>query len=646
MAKRFYITTPIYYVNSLPHLGHAYTTIVADALARFYRLQGYDVFFLTGTDEHGDKIAKAAEAQGKTPQKFVDEVANIFKETWDKLGITCSFFIRTTSEKHKRVVQHVLQTLFDKGEFYLDEYEGNYCFGCERFLTPKELDEKGLCKDHKAPLVYLKEKNYFFNLEKYRDWLKNYLVKNEVIYPSFYREEVLNLLDEPLPPLCISRPKSRLSWGIELPFDKDYVTYVWFDALLNYLTGIGYPDEPSWQTYWANSHHLIAKDILRPHAVYFPIMLKALGIPMYKKLFVHGYWLMGSLKMSKSLGNIVSPLELAQTFGIDQIRYYLLRDMAFGYDAEFSLANLINRINADLANDYGNLVNRALSFLEKNFDGTIPEWGELTPEDREFREKVERGIKRYLEEFPRLNFHIALEELWQAIRFANVYIDREAPWTRVKEGNYKRAGTILRNVISAIKSFALALYPVLPNSSQTLISALSVIPSISSIIPCEAGNLSFQDLLNWDLPASGTKINKCGPLFPRVDEKQIPKEEPKVETKKELEVKDEPQYITIDEFRRIDLRVAKVISAEKVQGADRLLRLEVSCPEKRQIVAGIAEFYEPQDLIGKEIVIVANLKPAKIKGIVSEGMLLAAKDANGLSIIIPEKEREPGAKVG
>ena len=639
MDKRFYITTPIYYVNSLPHLGHAYTTIVADALARFYRLQGYEVFFLTGTDEHGDKIAKAAEAQGKTPKQFVDEVANIFKETWDKLGINYSYFIRTTSDKHKRVVQHVLQTLFDKGEFYLDEYEGNYCFGCERFLTPKELDEKGLCKDHKAPPVYLKEKNYFFNLEKYRGWLKDYLSKNEVICPSFYREEVLNLLEEPLPPLCISRPKTRLSWGIELPFDKDYVTYVWFDALLNYLTGIGYPDEPSWQDYWANSHHLIAKDILRPHAVYFPIMLKALGIPMYKKLFVHGYWLMGSLKMSKSLGNIVSPLELSQTFGIDQVRYYLLRDMAFGYDAEFSLPNLINRINADLANDYGNLVNRTLSFLERNFDGTIPPWGELTPEDREFREKVERGIKRYLEEFPRLNFHTALEELWQAIRFANVYIDREAPWTRVKEGNYQRAGTILRNIISAIKSFALALYPVLPNSSLTLLSALSVLPS-------EVSTLSLKDLFNWDLPASGTKIKRCGPLFPRVDEEKILKEEQRVEAKKESEVQEEPQYITIEEFRRIDLRVAKVLFAEKVAGADRLLRLEVSCPEKKQIVAGIAEYYEPQELIGKEIIVVANLKPAKIKGLVSEGMLLAAKDANGLAIIIPEKEKEPGATVG
>jgi len=639
MNKIFYITTPIYYVNSLPHLGHAYTTIVADALARFYRLQGYEVFFLTGTDEHGDKISKAAGAQGKTPKEFVDEIANTFKETWDKLGINYSYFIRTTSDKHKRVVQHVLQTLFDKGEFYLDEYEGNYCFGCERFLTSKELDEKGLCKDHKAPPVYLKEKNYFFNLEKYQGWLKDYLSKNEVIYPSFYREEVLNLLEEPLPPLCISRPKTRLSWGIELPFDKDYVTYVWFDALLNYLTGIGYPDDPSWQDYWANSHHLIAKDILRPHAVYFPIMLKALGIPMYKKLFVHGYWLMGSLKMSKSLGNIVSPLELSQTFGIDQLRYYVLRDMAFGYDAEFSLSNLINRINADLANDYGNLVNRTLSFLERNFEGTIPPWGKLTPEDKEFRERVERGIKRYLEEFTRLNFHTALEELWQAIRFANVYIDREAPWTRVKEGNYQRAGTILRNIISATKSFALTLYPVLPNSSLTLLSALSVLPS-------EASTLSLKDLFNWDIPEAGTKIKRCGPLFPRVDAEKILKEEQRVEAKKEPEVKEEPQYITIEEFKRIDLRVAKVLFAEKVAGADRLLRLEVSCPEKRQVVAGIAEYYEPQELIGKEVIIVANIKPAKIKGIVSEGMLLAAKDANGLAIIIPEREKEPGAKVG
>ena len=638
MSRKFYITTPIYYVNSLPHLGHAYTTIVADTLARFYRLKGDDVFFLTGTDEHGDKIAKAAVTKGKKTQEFVDETAKVFKETWDKLGLTYSYFIRTTSDKHKRVVGYVLQILYEKGEFYLDEYEGNYCFGCERFLTPKELDEKGLCKDHKAPPVYLKEKNYFFNLQKYQAWLKDYLSKNEVIHPSFYREEVLNLLEEPLPPLCISRPKSRLEWGIELPFDPNYVTYVWFDALLNYLSGIGYPDDPSWQDYWANSHHLIAKDILRPHAVYFPIMLKALGLPIYKKLFVHGYWLMGSLKMSKSLGNIVSPLDLSQTFGIDQVRYYLLREMAFGYDAEFSLANLVNRINADLANDYGNLVNRTLTLFERNFNCTIPEWGELTTEDVEFRERVEKGVLKYLEEFSKLNFHTALEELWQAIRFANVYIDRTAPWARLKEGNFLRAGTILRNLISSLKSFAFALYPVLPISSQTLLSALGL----------NLYEMSFKDLLNWDIPAAGSKIKKCGPLFPRIDEEKVliqteQRIEAKVETEKK---KEELQYITIDDFKKIDLRVAKVLSAERIAGADKLLRLEISCPERRQIVAGIAEYYKPEELIGKEIIIVANLKPAKIKGVVSEGMLLAAKDANGLCLVVPEKEKEPGAKVG
>lgn len=625
-----YLTTPIYYVNSYPHLGHAYTTIVADALARFYRLKGYEVFFLTGTDEHGDKIVKAAQERGKSPQEFVDEVAQGFKKTWEALGLTINRFIRTTDPQHKRTVQYVLQSLFERGEFYLDEYEGAYCFGCERFLTSKELDERGYCRDHQRPPVHLKERNYFFNLEKYRPWLRDYLARQDLIFPAFYKEEVLNLLEEPLPPLCISRPKSRLSWGIELPFDRDYVTYVWFDALINYLSGIGYPDNPAWETLWRESHHLIAKDILKPHAIYWPIMLKALGLPIYKKLFVHGYWLMHRVKMSKSLGNVVEPLELSRHFGNDPLRYFLLREMAFGYDADFSPEQFFIRYNSDLANDYGNLVYRTLNLVEKYFEGRVPPFEDPQAEDRELQEKVAEALRRYTNLFESLQFHLAIEELFQAIRFANVYIDRTAPWKEMKEGRRSRAGTILRNLLSALKSFALALSPILPESSEKLLKNLSLNPK----------ELSFQEIFDWTLPATGSKVKKGEPLFPRLEKEEgedKPQEEKKMEPRTEL--------FSIDDFRKWDLRIGKILSAEKVEGADKLLRLEVSCPEKRQIVSGIAQYYRPDDLIGKEVVLVLNLKPAKIRGILSEGMLLAAHDDKGLTLVIPEKEVSPGAKV-
>ncbi len=626
---RVYLTTPIYYVNAYPHLGHAYTTMVVDVLARFYRLKGAKVFFLTGTDEHGDKIQKSAKEKGKEPQAFVDEISSAFKKTWDYFGITYNYFIRTTSEKHKKVVQYILQKLYEKGEIYLDEYEGLYCFGCERFLTSKELDEEGRCKDHKVPPEPIKEKNYFFNLEKYRNWLKDYLHKNDVIYPEFYKEEVLNMLEEELPPLCISRPKERLSWGIELPFDKNYVTYVWFDALINYLTGIGYPENPEWEEWWVNVHHFIAKDILKPHAIYWPIMLKAMELPMYKKLLVHGYWLIDKLKMSKSLGNIVEPVSLAEKFGKDQLRYFLLREMAFGYDAEFSLSSFITRLNADLANDYGNLIYRTLNLVEKHFESKVPPLEIMENIDRELLATVESALKEYDTQFLNFHFYKALEKLWEAIRRGNVYIDKTAPWSEIKKGNKKRAGTILKVLLESIKSFAIALYPVMPETSETLLKNLSL----------GKEKILWENALNFNLLERGAPVNKGRPLYPRIEEK-FEEEKPKVEEKTE-----EKMVFSIDEFRKWDLRIGKIVSAKKIKGADRLLRLEVLCPEKRQVVSGIAEYYKPEDLIGKEVILVVNLKPAKIRGVLSEGMILAAKDKNGLCLIVPEKEVEPGAKV-
>ncbi len=628
---RYFLTTPIYYVNAYPHLGHAYTTIVVDTVARFHRVLGHEVFFLTGTDEHGDKIQKTAKDRGITPQQLTDEVSAAFKKAWEFFGISFNYFIRTTYPQHKKVVQYVLQKLYEKGEIYLDEYEGLYCVGCERFLTNKELDENGCCRDHKTKPVYIKEKNYFFNLEKYRGWLKDYLIKNDVIYPEFYREEVLNMLEEELPPLCISRPKKRLSWGIELPFDKDYVTYVWFDALINYLTAIGYPENPEWEKWWAGAHHFIAKDILKPHAVYWPIMLKAMEVPMYKKLLVHGYWLVDKLKMSKSIGNIVDPVELAKRFGKDQLRYFLLREMAFGYDSEFSLEAFITRINSDLANDYGNLIYRTLTLVTKQMKGKVPHLGKLQSEDKELLASVKEALETYASEFKAFQFHRALESLWNGIRKCNVYIDRAAPWQAIKNGDLERAGTVLRILLECIKSFAIALSPVMPDSSKALLSYIGF-----------TKEPSWEDALSFEALKEGEKVERGKPLFPRVE---MPSEEKKPENGKKEGKKEEKKCYPIEEFTKWEFRIAEVISAEKVKGTDRLLKLKIRCPEERQIVSGIAEYYKPEELVGKKIVVVTNLKPAKIRGVVSEGMLLAAHDENGLALIVPEKDITPGAKV-
>ncbi len=505
--KKIYFTTPIYYVNASPHLGHAYTTLIVDIVSRFYKLINYEVFFLTGTDEHGDKIQKAAKEKGKDPKVFVDEISFIFKKTWDYFNISYNKFIRTTSKEHKKVVQFILQKLYEKGEIYLDEYEGLYCYGCERFLTNKELDKMGRCKDHKIQPELIKEKNYFFNLDKYRSWLKEYIEKNDLIYPGFYKDEVLNMLEEELPPLCISRPKERLSWGIELPFDTNYVTYVWFDALINYLSGIGYPENPEWEKWWENVHHFIAKDILRPHAIYWPIMLKAMDIPIYKKLFVHGYWLVNHFKMSKTLGNIIDPIDIAERFGKDQLRYFLLREMAFGYDAEFSLTNFIIRINADLANDYGNLIYRTLNLVEKYFESKVPSLGDLQPEDIELLESVKIALKDYEFFFLNFQFYKALEKLWEAIRKTNVYIDRTSPWSEVKKGDFIRAGTILRVLLESMKSFAIALYPLMPETSKILLENLSI----------EAKDILWEKVFHFDLLKEGTPIKKGKPLYPRIE---------------------------------------------------------------------------------------------------------------------------------
>jgi methionyl-tRNA synthetase len=468
--ERIYITTPIYYVNAEPHLGHTYTTVVGDTLKRYYQSVGYEVFFLTGTDEHGDKIAQAAAARGTTPDAYVDAVSALFRSTWDRSGIAYDHFIRTTDPHHKAYVQRVLQRIYDAGDVYFGEYGGFYCFGCERFYTEKELSD-GKCPDHQTAPQYIQEKNYFFRMGKYQERLiEAFRQRPDLIRPERYRAEVLAFLREPLEDLCISRPMARLKWGIPLPFDADYVTYVWFDALLNYVSALDSRGAETLERFWPHANHLIAKDILKTHAIYWPTMLMAAGLPLFQHLNVHGYWVMDSGKMSKSLGNVIRPLEMKERFGMDAFRYFLLREMAFGQDAKFSEEALITRINADLANNLGNLINRVLTMQHKYFAGEVQPIGrEWRPEDTGLRDKfvnAEKELHVYVRE---LQFHRALEALWSALDTANRYIVQTAPFTLVKDAQTRaRAGEVLHHLLESLRKLSRLLAPFMPDTAAEL----------------------------------------------------------------------------------------------------------------------------------------------------------------------------------
>ena len=638
-----YITTPIYYVNAQPHLGHAYTTIVADTYSRFRRLCKEDVRFQTGTDEHGDKIAEAALAAGIPPKEYADRISKLFREAWPPLNITPDTFIRTTDENHIRTVQAILQKVYDQGDIYLGSYSGLYCRGCERFLTEKEL-VNGKCPDHQAPPQPISESNYFFRMSRYQEWLIDHIKKNpEFITPEGYKNEVLSFLSEPLEDLCISRPKSRLDWGIPLPFDADFVTYVWFDALINYLSGIGYPDGEEFTHYWGVAEHIIAKDILKPHAIYWPTMLKAIGLSPYKRLHVHGYWNINDAKMSKSIGNVVRPETLCQDFGVDTVRYFLLREMSFGLDASFSDESIIARQNSDLANDLGNLFSRSLTMINKFAGGTIPAPADLEAQDSELAGAAAGMVAEYTAHMNSFAFNRALQEVWSVISLANRYIVTSEPWALAKDpANTDRLNTVLYHLAETLRLIGLVLSPVMPGTSMKMAVSLGIAPETYK-------KHNLVDHGRWGLTQPGVKIKLGDSLFPRLDKKNQPASQAEKVNAVSGERKDpgsDAGLITFDDFKKLDLRVAEIKAAEKIDKSDRLLKLTVMAPEERTVVAGIAEYYQPEELVGRQVIMVANLAPVKLMGVISHGMILAARDAQGkLTLSAPAGRVTPGSKV-
>ncbi len=502
---RFYITTPIYYMNALPHLGHAYTTVFSDVMARYHRLWGDDTYYLTGTDEHGDKIAQAALAAGETPQAFVDHLSSSFRTTWEKLEISYNDFVRTTEPRHVEVVQRILQEIYDRGDIYFGSYGGQYCLGCERFLTEKELVD-GRCPDHGTEPTFIEEKNYFFRMGKYQDWLIAYLAEHpDLIYPQQYLSEVLGFLRAPLEDLCISRPKSRLTWGITLPFDENFVTYVWFDALINYVSALGYPDGELYRRYWPVCDHVIGKDILKPHAIFWPTMLHAAGIPIYHGLRVHGFWGVDQAKMSKSRGNVVRPLDLTDKYGVDAFRYFLIREMTFGQDASFNEEAFVVRYNAELANDLGNLLNRTLHMIGRYCDGLLPAPGAEQGADREAFTRQALAVPGQVQQAIRSwNPQAGVIAVMELVRSANLYLEQRSPWIAYKKGDRAHVNATLYDVAEVLHWVAVLLHPVMPEKMAALWQALG-----------QEGAPAWPETLRWGVLQPGRPVERGPVLFPR-----------------------------------------------------------------------------------------------------------------------------------